>query len=63
MRIRVNLRLCNGTGLCEGFCPELFEVGDDGFALPKFDVVPSEYEGACLEAAEHCPSEAIRIEE
>ena len=63
MKVRVDPNLCNGTGLCEGICPEVFELGDDGIARPKADVVPPEYEDAAREAAENCPADAIDVEE
>ncbi len=48
---------CSGCGLCESIAPDVFQLGADGVAtvadLDAYD------EGACREAAESCPSEAI----
>ena len=43
-------------------CPEIFEMEGD-VAVAKMEEVPEELEGACREAAELCPVEAILIEE
>ena len=52
---------CIGCGLCAGTCPEVFTMGDDGFAHG------GEFEAALLEAAREardgCPVSAISIEE
>jgi ferredoxin len=42
------------------FVPEVFEMGD-GTARVKVEVVPPDVEGDCCDAAEQCPSEAIKI--
>ena len=54
--------LCVGTGSCEAICPEVFEVGDDGIAVVKVDVVPDGCEDSCREACDSCPTDAILIE-
>jgi len=58
---RVDLELCTGCGICVDVCPEVFEIGDDGFSQ-----VIHEYgcddAGCCEEAAEQCPEGAISIE-
>lgn len=52
---------CIGCGLCEGICPEIFSMGDDGLARG------SEFSEAMLslaeEARDSCPVSAIDIEE
>ena len=53
---------CIGCGLCEGTCPEVFAVGDEGVAEPIVDEVPEENEEAAQEAAENCPVSAITVE-
>ncbi len=54
---------CIGCELCVETCPEVFEMGDEGLAEVKVDVVPEEVEDSCREAAEDCPVDAIQIEE
>ena len=63
MKVRIDKILCSGTGLCQGTCPEVFEVGNDGLGEVLLEEVPSEYEDACREAADGCPTGAIIIEE
>lgn len=57
MAVKVDHDLCTGCGLCSQVCPEVFEVGDDGYAhvvkgantsLPCVD-----------EAVDQCPVGAI----
>ena len=52
---------CIGCGLCAGTCPEVFTMGDDGFAHgSEFD---AELLDAAQEARDGCPVDAISIEE
>ena len=62
MRAKVNRELCNGAGMCEQTCPDVFEL-KSGIAVVKVKKIPSEAEQSCREAAENCPTEAISIEE
>ena len=39
---------CIGCGLCEGTCPDVFSISDDGVAV--------------AEAADNCPVSAIVVE-
>jgi len=58
-KVYVEHDLCISCGLCAEICPEVFHMVDD-----KAEVI----EGAdctqdcCQEAAESCPTEAIKIE-
>jgi len=57
MALKVDKDLCTGCGLCAQICPEVFEIGDDGYACV--------IEGAdetlpCVdEAINQCPVGAI----
>jgi ferredoxin len=62
MKAKVDESKCDGTGICEGICPEVFELQDD-VAKVIVDEVPKDAEDSCREAAENCPTEAITIEE
>jgi len=62
MKAKVNPDLCNGTGICEQTCPEVFEL-KEGVSTVKVEEVPSDAEQNCREAAEGCPTEAISIED
>ncbi len=53
---------CSGCGVCIDVCPEVFEMGDDDIAVVIADPVPAEFEDACREAADGCPSESIILE-
>ena len=62
MKAKIDVDACTGCGVCEGTCPEVFEMSDD-VAKVKVDVVPPEAQDSCREAAKDCPVEAISIEE
>jgi ferredoxin len=63
MRASVIKEKCIGCELCPSICPDVFKMGDDGFAHTIVDEVPSEAENEAREAAESCPTEAISIDE
>lgn len=62
MKTTVDKELCSGCGLCAETCPDVFEMGDDDIAKIKTTPVPASAEGCTKEAAEGCPTEAIKIE-
>ncbi len=62
MKVRVDEEACVGDGTCVEICPEVFEMDGD-LAVTKMEEIPEELQGACREAAESCPVEAIAIEE
>ena len=62
MKVRVNEEACVGDETCVEICPEIFEMEGD-VAVTKMEEVPEDLEGACKEAAESCPVEAILIDE
>lgn len=51
---------CIGCGLCEGTCPDVFSIGDEGVAVAT-DEVPGDAEDAVQEAADNCPVGAIEV--
>lgn len=53
---------CIGCGLCEGTCPDVFEIGDDGLAHAIVDEVSADVEETAQQAAEDCPAGAITVE-
>lgn len=62
VRVFVDPELCEGCGPCVDICPEAFELNEEGIAVVMLDEVPAELQGACREAADSCPTEAISIE-
>ena len=46
---------CIGCGLCEGTCPEVFSMTDEGVAKAIETEVPAECEAAAAEAKDGCP--------
>ncbi|NQV17466.1 MAG: ferredoxin [Armatimonadetes bacterium] len=58
MKFIVDQELCIDCGVCEGSCPEVFELVDDKSNV-KLDPVPEEFQEDALEAEENCPVQAI----
>jgi ferredoxin len=59
MKVTVDEDNCRGHGMCLTFCPEVFEITDDGWAVAAPGEVPAELEGAVREAINNCPERAI----
>jgi len=53
---------CIACGLCMETCPEVFQMGDDGFAEVYQEEVPEEAEDRAVEAQEGCPVSVIEVE-
>ncbi|ASW42034.1 ferredoxin [Clostridium isatidis] len=62
MIAKVDQDTCIGCGLCPTICEDVFEMGDEGKAQVKVDVVPEGSEDAAKEAEESCPVNAIEVE-
>jgi ferredoxin len=52
---------CIGCGLCEGTCPDVFRMGDDGVA--HGGAIPEGMLELAQEARDGCPVSAISIGE
>ena len=67
MRVRVDLDLCQGHGVCLGECPEVFAVVERGDAYPQVQVLLEEPPEALRErvmaAARFCPNRVIAVED
>ncbi|MBX7434943.1 ferredoxin [Mycobacterium sp. Y57] len=59
MRVTVDENRCAGHGMCLTLCPEVFEMGEDGWAIADPGEVPAELEDAAREAIQNCPERAI----
>jgi len=57
---KVDHDLCIGCGTCEGICPGVFELGNDGLSH-IIDGSSCPDSGCCEEAAEECPAGAISL--
>jgi ferredoxin len=60
MKVEVDKDLCTGCGLCVDTCPEVFEISGDVAVAKSGDIDPS-LEEKVKEAAQNCPTEAIKI--
>ncbi|HON87007.1 MAG: ferredoxin [Firmicutes bacterium] len=60
-KVCVDQDLCIGCGLCADTCPDVFVLTDEGKAAVK-EGAESNIDCA-REAADTCPTEAIKIEE
>jgi ferredoxin len=54
---------CIGCGLCEGTCPEVFSMSDEGTATAIDGEVSEEVLASAAEAMDGCPVGAIREKE
>jgi ferredoxin len=63
MKVTIDHVRCAGTGMCESFAPEVFEVQADGSLVLLTDEPPEGMSRAVRAAAESCPVEAITVEE
>lgn len=62
MKASVDKSGCIGCELCTQICPEVFRMGDDGFAEAYTDVTDELIESA-KEARDSCPVSVIDITE
>jgi ferredoxin len=64
MRVRVDLNVCQGHGVCHMSAPDLFELApDDGHSVVLADPVPPELESGARLGADSCPERAISVVE
>ena len=64
MKIVYNSWACQGHGRCFALAPELFNLDDEGLAIPLIEGdVPSELEEKARLVAQRCPEFAIEIDE
>ncbi len=62
MKAQVDTYLCDGCGLCEQTCPELFAVNEHQ-ARVRHDPVLPKLDESCRQAAIACPNQAIVVDE
>ena len=61
MKVYVDPELCISCGLCTSIAPEVFELGDDGFAEAD-NTQAEENRDEVEEAIDSCPTDAIKRE-
>jgi sterol 14-demethylase len=63
-RIRVDLGLCQGHGVCTHESPEVFALDADALKVHVIQECPGEEHRPSIDSAvRHCPTHAIRVEE
>jgi ferredoxin len=60
MRIEVDLTRCEGHGMCEEACPEVFKLNDDGELQVLTDVISDNTRRSVETAVRLCPVNALR---
>lgn len=61
-KAKVNKDLCIGCGACVGLVPDVFDFGEEGLAEATVNEIAEELIEDVQEAAEGCPTDAIKIE-
>lgn len=60
MQVEVDPELCISCGICVEICPEIFNWDEEDRAIAMETEVPDDLEESAHEAADGCPTEAIR---
>jgi len=63
MRVRVDVDLCQGHGVCVNEAPEIFELAGDGPVTIRLPDPPGELRAQLADALRYCPTGAISIED
>lgn len=61
MKVELDPEACLGCGLCETIAPQVFRLGDEGFAVILLDIVEEQYRDLVQQAADECSEDAISI--
>jgi ferredoxin len=62
MRVRVDLDVCQGHGVCHMSAPEVYELDpEDGHSIVMVDPVPPELEADAQLGVDSCPERAISV--
>jgi ferredoxin len=62
MRVAVDLRRCQGNGVCEKEAPEVFAVQEEGTVVVLLDEPDARLHRPVREAARRCPTRAITVD-
>ena len=67
LRVKVDLELCQGHGMCQEEAPEVFRVVDRPGGYSQVELIlerpPEELRGPAQAAEKYCPNRVIRIVE
>jgi ferredoxin len=63
MKVVVDFDACMGNAQCMLWAPQVFDVREDGFLYVLQEEPPEELRPSVEEAARHCPTQAITIED
>ncbi|MET0740958.1 MAG: ferredoxin [Candidatus Nanopelagicales bacterium] len=62
MRVRVDLNVCQGHGVCHMSAPEVYDLDpEDGHSIVMLDPVPPEHEDGAQLGVDSCPERAISV--
>jgi ferredoxin len=61
MRVTIDPARCQGHAQCALAAPDVFELGDDGYASVLRPDVPSDRQEAARHAAAICPEQAVSL--
>ncbi|MBE6149533.1 MAG: ferredoxin [Firmicutes bacterium] len=62
MKANVISDRCIGCGQCEATCPDVFQIGDEGFATVVAENIDENLMEDVEMAASGCPTDAIEFE-
>jgi ferredoxin len=63
MRVKVDLDVCQGHGVCHMSAPDVFELSpEDGHSIVIVDPVPPDLQDAAQLGVDSCPERAISAE-
>lgn len=63
MKVKVNRDSCIGCGACAAICEDVFEIDDEGLSTAKVEEVEDDKKQEVQDAADSCPTGAIKVEE
>ncbi len=61
MKSKVDPDLCISCELCANTCPEVYSMGDDGFAHAIEEDIPEDQLSDAEDARDGCPTSAIDL--
>ncbi|MBZ6006958.1 MAG: ferredoxin [Paraclostridium sp.] len=62
MKAFVDRDTCIGCGACEGICPDVFSIDDEGKSVPITEDITADTLDSAQDAKESCPVSAISID-